>query len=136
MDNSKDVSQEKKSFVKLFGWGIVLAILAMFCILAWANFQGFRVPPITVAQSELQTLRTVLEAHYADYLKYPQPDKVSYNFNRDDVTVYYILTDEQHYFAMAFNIKEGDRLYFASSDRSIIWWIPFPKQGLVTAMPL
>lgn len=138
MANSKDVSQGQKSFMKLFRWGLVLAILAMLCILVWSGIPKFRSHPNSAAQASLRNLLTVLEAYYADHQKYPQPDKVTSFRPEDGVTVFHIVTsrDEQNYFAMAFNTKEGDRLYVASSDRSIIWWIPFPKEGLVAARSL
>ena len=137
MANSKDVSQGKKSLVKLFGWGLALAILAVLCILVWSGIPRFRSHPDSKAQSNLRNLLTVLEAYQADYLKYPQTNESLY-FKPDDGVTASVVTssDGQYYFAMAFNIKEGSRLYVKHSESSIIWWIPFPKEGLVMAEPL
>ena len=162
MDNSKDVSQGKKSSIKLLNWGLVLAILAMLCILVWPHIPKFGShpnpaaesslrslidalkahydnqkysQPDPAAESSLRSLIDVLKAHYADNQKYPQPDKVTSFRPEDGVTALHVVTsrDGQHYFAMAFNTEEDGRLYFSHSNSPLIWWIPFPKQGLVTA---
>ena len=138
MANSKDIRLKK--FKIVFGWILALAIVAL-SFWAYNIIEGSRgyacSSPNSAAQADLRNLLTVLEAHYADYQRYPSSAKLISYTCADGVTASFVTShDGQSFYAMAFNTKKGSRLYFSYSNSPLIWWIPFPKQGLVTAEPL
>ena len=137
MDNSKDVSQRLKYFKKFLGWGLLASTILVLSYIVYINmFQGMNTPPDGPAQTSLRSLVTVLEAYYAEHQKYPQPDEALSLSIYDGVTASFVTSrDGQHYCAMAFH-RKGNNYILMFSESSIMWLIPFSKQGLVTARPL
>ena len=157
MANSKEAPQGKKSSKKLFKWGLMASVASAIIVIIYLVFITPHPPERHYssdgperyyssdgpANRSLRNLVTVLETYYANHKKYPQPEKVTSFRPELGVTAFFILTssDEQHYFAVAFNTKaistkEGSKLYVKYSDSPRICWIPFPKEGLVKAEPL
>ena len=138
MDNSKDVSQRLKYFKKFLGWGLLAsAILVLSYIILLTLFPPWARNPDSPAMSDLRNLVTSLDAHYADYKRFPQHDKKPSLSISDGVTASFVTSlDGQHYCAIAFNTIEGNHLFIAFSESSVFWYIPFPKQGLITAEAL
>ncbi len=138
MANSKDIRLKKSKIV--FGWILGLAIVALsfwaYNIIPGSMGYGCK-NPNSAAEADLRNLKTSLQAYYADYKRYPQPDEVpSFYEVSDDVTASFLTSDnKQSFVLMAFH-KEGDKIYLTTSETNLIYWIIFSEQGLVPPNPL
>ena len=138
MANSKDI--RLKNFKIVFGWILALAIVAL-SFWAYNIIEGSRgyacSSPNSAAQSDLRCLKTSLEAYYADYGRYPQPDEVpSFYEVSHDVTASFLTSDDKQSFIIIALHKEGNRIYLTTSETTLIYWIESSRQGLVKAEPL
>jgi len=138
MANSKDIKLKK--FKIVFGWVLALAIVAL-SFWAYNIIEGSRgyacSSPNSAAIADLKNVKTCLEAHYADYQRYPQPDEVPsfYEVSPDVTASFMTSNDEQSYILIAFHI-EGNRIYTTTSETTLIYYIESSRQGLVKAEPL
>jgi hypothetical protein len=140
MDNSKSDSPRLKfPKKKLFKNAIIaLGIFVLLYLVVMSMFPRWARNPNAPAMSALRNLQTALEVYHADHNRYPQNNELLSFPISDGVTAFFVVTSfdkPNRYCAVAFS-KKGDRLFVGSSDSPVIWYVPYPKEGLVTAEPL